>query len=40
MDFPELSQELDDAFARGTPERCAEIIKRINVRHRCSQVFG
>jgi uncharacterized protein (DUF2336 family) len=29
MDFPELSQELDDAFARGTPERRTEILKRI-----------
>lgn len=29
MVFPEVSQELDDAFARGTPERRAEILKRI-----------
>jgi uncharacterized protein (DUF2336 family) len=29
MNIPELSQELDDAFARGTPERRAEILKRI-----------
>lgn len=29
MTFPDLSQELDDAFARGTPERRAEILKRI-----------
>ena len=29
MNFSELSHELDDAFARGTPERRAEILKRI-----------